>query len=116
MEKLRDYAKPPINTTKRAMNKKSRKIFAQFENLDTLEKTQLLSITLLKDELKESLKLLGVDASLKRTKMSNVQKNIVESVQEHLHSIGKTTRSVDKSISRRVILTSILNKNMSQKR
>ena len=116
VEKLRDYYKQPINTMKRALNKKSKEIIAQFENLGTLEKTQLLSITLLKDELKEPLKLLGVDASLKRTKMSNIQKNIVESVKDGLHSIGKTTRCADKSISRRVILTSILNKNMSQKR
>ena len=116
MEKLREYSSQPTHTMKRKLNKKSKEIIAQFENLDTVEKTQLLSISLLKDELKEPLKLLGIDTSVKKRKTSKLQKDIVESVKEGLHSIGKKSRSADKSIARRVILTSVLNKKLWKKR
>ena len=112
VEKLREYFNQPIHTTRRKWNKKSKEIIAQFENLDIVEKTQLLSISLLKDELKESLKLLGIDPSVKKRKTSKLQKYIVESVMEGLHSIGKKTRSIDKSITWRVILTYVLNKKL----
>ena len=69
--------------------KSSKEIIAQFENLDTVEKTQLLSISVLKDKLKDPLKLLGIDTSVKKRKTSKLQNNIVESVKEGLHSIGK---------------------------
>ena len=81
-----------------------------------MEKTQLLSISLLKDELKEPLELLGIDTSVKKRKTSKLQKDIVESVKEGLHSIGKKSRSADKSITQRVIPTSVLNKNLCQKK
>ena len=89
VEKLREYANQPTHTMKRKLNKESKDIIAQFENLSILEKTQLLSISLPKDELKNSLKLLGVDTSIKKRKISKLQKDIVESVKEGLHSTGK---------------------------
>ena len=46
---------------------------------------------------------------------SKLEKDIVESVKEGLHSIGKNTRFVDKSITQRVILTSILNNKLWKK-
>ena len=101
VEKLREYASQPTHTVKRKLNKKSKEIIAQFENLDTVEKTQLLSISLLKDELKEPLRLLGIDTSIKKRRTSKLEKDIVESVKEGLHSIGEKTRSTDKSIARK---------------
>ena len=65
VEKLREYASQPTHTMKSKLNKKPKEIIAQFENLDTVDKTQLLSISLLKDELKEPFKLLGVDKNKK---------------------------------------------------
>ena len=99
VKKLREYSSEPTHTTKRKLNKKSKEIIAQFENLDTMDKTQLLSSSLLKYELKEPLKLLGIDKSVKKRKTSKLQKDIVESVKEGLHSIGKKSRSIDKSIA-----------------
>ena len=99
VEKLREYANQTTHTMKRKLNKKSKEIIAQFENLDTMEKTQLLSISLLKDELKEPLRLLGIDTSIKKRRTSKLEKDIVESVKEGLYSIGKKTRSIDKSIT-----------------
>ena len=116
LKKLTEYASQSTHTTKRKLNKKSKEIIAQFENLDIVEKTQLLSIFLLKDELKDTLKLLGIDTSVKKRKTSKLQKDIVESVKEGLHSIGKKSRSVDKSIARRVILTFVINKKLWKKR
>lgn len=116
VDKLRYYVGQHTHTNRRILNKKSKKILAQFENLDTLEKTQLLSIQLLNNELKEPLKLLGVDTILKKRKFSDLHKDIVENVKGGLGSVGKQYRSMDKAISRRVILTSIANKEMSQKR
>ena len=78
VEKLREYANQPTHATKRKLNKKSKDIIAQFENLSTVEKTQLLSISLLKDELKEPLNILGIDTSMKRRRNYNLQKYIVE--------------------------------------
>ena len=99
VDKLREYSSQPTHTMKRKLNKNSKEIIEQFENLNIVEKTQLLSISLLKDELKESLKLLGIDTSVKKRKTSKLQKYIVESVKEGLHSTRKKTRSMDKFIA-----------------
>ena len=42
VEKLREYDSQPTHTMKRKLNKKFKEIIAQFENLDTVEETQLL--------------------------------------------------------------------------
>ena len=88
VEKLREYASQPTHNMKRKLNKNSKEIIVQFQNLNTVEKTQLLSISLLKDELKESLKLLGIDTSIKKRRTSKLQKYIVESVKDYI-PLGK---------------------------
>ena len=98
VEKLREYAHQPTHTTKRKLNKNSKEIIVKFENLDTVEETQLLSILLLKDKLKEPLKLQEIDTSVKKGKTSKLKKDIVESIKEGLHSIGKKSRSPNKRL------------------
>ena len=89
VEKLREYASQPTHTMKRKLNKKSKEIIAQFENLDTVEKTQLLSISLLKDELKEPLKLLGIDTSVKKRNILNYKKILLKVLRKGYTPLGK---------------------------
>ena len=68
-----------------------------------MDKIELLSISLLKDELKEPLKLLGIDTSIEKMNTSKLQKDIVQSVKEGLHSIRKKDRSTNKFIARKCV-------------
>ena len=54
-----------------------------------MEKNQLLSISLLKDELKNPLKLLGIDTSIKRGRLLNYKKILLKVLRKGYIPLGK---------------------------
>ena len=62
------------------MNMKIREIMTKFNNIETLEQDQLLSLLLTQKKLQEELKLLGVDTTSKKKRFSNMQTDVTENV------------------------------------
>ena len=118
VDKLRTFAatvQPLSLSKKRSMYKKIREIMTQFDNTETLEQAQLLSLLLTQKKLQEALKLLGVDTTSKKRKFSSMQTDMIENVKQGLRNIGKKSRTKDKSMERKVMLTSVVNKNTCNK-
>ena len=119
VDKLRRLAatiQPLSLSKKRSMNKKIREIMTQFDNTKTLEQAQLLSLFLTQKKLQEALKLLVVDTILKKRRFSNMQTDVIENVKQVLRNIRKHSRTKDKSMTRKVMLMFVVNKNMNQNR
>lgn len=64
--------KPLSLSKKRALNKIVKELTSKFDDLERIEKSQVLSHVLLGKILQEPLKLLGVDTTLKKRKISNM--------------------------------------------
>ena len=80
VDKLRRLAttvQPLSLSKKRSMNKKIREIMTQFDNTETLEQAQLLSLFLTQKKLQEALKLLGVDTTSKKKRFASMQTNVI---------------------------------------
>ena len=117
VDELKRLSEEPRHTKRRSMNKSGKEIMSHFNNLDTtLEKAQLLSIVLTHKDLIDPMKLLGIDTTNQKRKSSQLQKYIVDNVKKGLVNIGKKSRKLDKTISRRVMLTSLVNERLPQKR
>ena len=67
-------------------------------------------------KLQEALKLLGVDTTSKKRRFSSMQTDMIQNVKQGLRNIGKHSRTKDKFVARKVMLMSIVSKNMSQNR
>ena len=76
----------------------------------------MLSIFLTQKKLQEALKLLGVDTTSKKRRFSSMQTDLIENVKQGLRNIGKHSQTKDKCVARKVMLMSIVNKNMTQNR
>ena len=98
------------------MNKKIREIMTQFDNIETLEQAQLLSLFLTQKKLQEALKLLVVDTTSKKRRFSSIQIDLIENVKQGLRKIGKYSQTKDKSGAKKVMLMFVVNKNMTQNR
>ena len=83
VDKLRTLAttiQPLSFSKKRSINKKIRENMTQFDNIETLEQAQFLSLFLTQKKLQEALKLLGVDTTSKKRRFSSMQTNLIENV------------------------------------
>ena len=104
MDKLRRLAatvQPLILSKKRSINKKIREIMTQFDNIETLEQAQLLSLLFTQKKLQEALKLLGVNTTSKKRKFSSMQTDLIENVKQGLRNIGKHSQTKDKSMAKK---------------
>ena len=71
------------------MNKKIREIMTKFDNTETLEQAQLLSLFLTQKKLQEALKLLGVDRTSKKRRFSSMQTDMIQNFKQGSRNIGK---------------------------
>ena len=89
LRKLVGTVQPLILSKKSSMNKKIRENLTKFDNTETLEQAQLLSLFLTQKKLQEALKLLGVDTTSKKRRFSSMQTDLIENVKQGLRNIGK---------------------------
>ena len=116
LRKLAATVQPLSLSKKRSMNKKIIEIMTQFDNTKTLEQAQFLSLFLIQKKLHEALKLLGVDTTSNKRIFSNMQSDVIENSKQSLRNIGKQSQTKDKPMERKVMLMSVVNKNMTQNR
>ena len=116
IRKLVVSVQPLSLSKKRSMNKKIREIMTKIDNIETLEQAHLLSLFLTQKKLQEALKLLGVDTTSKKRRFSSMQTDLIENVKQGLRNIGKHSQTKDKSVARKVMSMSTVNKNITQNR
>ncbi|KAH9308100.1 hypothetical protein KI387_036011, partial [Taxus chinensis] len=113
LQKLKEFSKQEPLSRKKT-TKSVEILYGEFVNLTTVARAHLLVTFLNHVDMKETLELLGVDFGRKNSK--RVEEEFVGNVFKGISSLGTKTRSVDKSISRRAILTSVVSEETTKNR